>query len=159
MIKANPPLITLRPSSSSPCNPSTSNERTFHTPYSDPRACVILLFIFFKSSTSPLQRHYYVQPLTNWSASPGIVHPGQTGKTTKQIHQFNLGYPHTPPNNSPDLGLFCRSFHPPGSSQSPAKMGSFVFKWYVQSDQLSKRPIPNRAKALPIPTGNHGSCR
>lgn len=50
-----------------------------------------------------------------------------------QTYQFALGFPQTPPENSPELGPVAQHLEqPPRTTASARAMGSFLFTWYVR---------------------------
>lgn len=50
-----------------------------------------------------------------------------------QTYQFALGFPQTPPENSPELDPVARRLELPArTTASPRAMGSFLFTWYVR---------------------------
>jgi len=50
-----------------------------------------------------------------------------------QTYQFALGFPQTPPENSPELDPSAQHLEqPPPTTASAGAMGSFLFTWYVR---------------------------
>jgi hypothetical protein len=50
-----------------------------------------------------------------------------------QTYQFALGFPQTPPENSPELDPVAQHLEqPPRTTASARAMGSFLFTWYVR---------------------------
>lgn len=75
-------------------------------------------------ATPPPQRANIGAP-----ASPSSARPSSRRTViTQQIYQFALGYPQTPPENSP-VSEPVLSFEE--TKVEKDKMGTFLFKWYV----------------------------
>ncbi|MCJ1486364.1 hypothetical protein MMC06_006541, partial [Schaereria dolodes] len=76
------------------------------------------------SPTSAAPQSSIARPETQSPARPASRRSG----ITKQIYQFALGYPQTPPEASPDINSFDADLGS-GPADLKFKMGSFLFKW------------------------------
>ena len=79
-------------------------------------------------------------------ASSGHNPPQSTSRPTsrrsnvnRQIFQFALGYPQTPPDTTPDIDPIGPLLNG-GSSGAQSNMGTFVFRWYVKMMLLNIDP-------------------
>ena len=96
-----------------------------------------LILAIVSTSTAPATppsssttRPHFQATIDSLSHSPARP-ASRRSNVTRQIYQFALGYPQTPPDDSPNNDPLDPLDHvvAPDSVPSQQKMGSFLFKW------------------------------